>query len=117
MARLDVNYYANYYSNWDPTSRLVTGNKTPDRGQSWKVPSYTLLSFHSAYTLPFHVSGVKFKVFAHVFNLLDSEYVSDATDNSKYNAYKKDGKNHKADDAEVFFGLPRYFNLGISVTY
>ncbi len=117
MARLDVYYYGNYYSNWDPTSRLVTDGKAPDRGQSWKVPDYTLFNFHAYYKLPFHISGVKFKVFAHVFNLLDSEYISDATDNSKYNAYKKDGKNHKADDAEVFFGLPRYFNVGITVSY
>ena len=125
MARLDVNYYANYYSNWDPTSRLVTDSKTPDRGQSWKVPAYTLLNFHGAYTLPFHISGVKFKVFAHVFNILDTQYISDATDNSKYNSYKvKNDKGdkviahpHAADAASVFFGLPRFFNLGISVTY
>ncbi len=115
--QLVMRYYANYYANWDPTSRLVTDNQEPDRGQSWKLPSYYLLDFHGSYTLPFHLSGVKFKVFAHVFNILDTKYISDATDNSKYNAYKDDGKNHKADDAEVFFGLPRYFNVGISVYY
>ena len=117
MAQVVARYYGNYYSDWDPTSRIVFDGATPDHGQSWKIPSYTLFDLHTSYKLPFHLSGVKFRVFAHVFNLLDTEYISDALDNSKYNAYKKDGKNHKADDAEVFFGLPRFFNVGISVTY
>ncbi len=117
MAQLVARYYGNYYSDWDPTSRIVFDGATPDHGQSWKIPSFTLFDLHTSYKLPFHISGVKFRVFAHVFNLLDTEYISDALDNSKYNAYKKDGKNHKADDAEVFFGLPRFFNVGISVTY
>ncbi len=117
MAQLVARYYGNYYSDWDPTSRIVFDGATPDHGQSWKIPSFTLFDLHTSYKLPFHISGVKFRVFAHVFNLFDTEYISDALDNSKYNAYTADGKNHKADDAEVFFGLPRFFNLGISVTY
>ncbi len=117
MAQVVARYYGSYYSDWDPTSRIVFDGATPDHGQSWEIPSFTLFDLHTSYKLPFHLSGVKFRVFAHVFNLLDTEYISDALDNSKYNAYKKDGKNHKADDAEVFFGLPRFFNVGISVTY
>ena len=53
-------------------------------------------------------------VFAHVFNLVNALYVQDATDNSSYNAWTGDGKNHKADDAEIFPGLPTAFNIGFS---
>jgi hypothetical protein len=71
-----------------------------------------LLDFHASYKLPFDVSGVSFKVFAHIFNVLDEIYVQDALDNSQYNGFDGD---HDADDAEVFLGLPRYFNIGLTV--
>ena len=56
-------------------------------------------------------------VFAHVFNVLNELYVQDATDNSRFNAYDDDGKNHKADDAEVFLGFPTHFNIGVSLGF
>ena len=112
-----LKYYDQFYADWDPTSRIVYDGETPDRGQSWLTPSYNLVDMHASYQLPFDLNGVQFKLSAHIFNLLDTEYISDATDNSRFNAYKVDGKNHKADDAEVFFGIPRTFNLGLSITY
>ncbi len=110
-------YYDRFYADWDPTSRIVFDGDTPDRGQSWLTPSYNLIDMHASYLLPFDLNGVQFKLSAHIFNLLDTEYISDATDNSRFNAYRGDGKNHKADDAEVFFGIPRTFNIGLSITY
>ena len=81
---------------------------------SWKVPSYSLLDFHASYRLPVDLNGVKFDVFAHMFNILDELYISDAVDNSRYNGFDGD---HDADDAEVYMGLPQTFNVGITVTY
>ena len=51
----------------------------------------------------------------HVFNALDNIYVQDATDNSKYNGYGD--KLHLAHNAEVFLGTPRYYNLGLTVSF
>ncbi len=120
MARIVYKYFANYYSDWSPESRIVFDGGTPDRGQSWQIPNYGVMDFHGSYLLPFDVSGVKFKLFAHVFNVLDNEYVQDALDNSKYNAYKVNHQivnPHKADAAEVFLGQPRFFNVGLSIVY
>jgi len=39
-------------------------------------------------------------------------YIQDAVDNSAYNGFDMD---HDSDDAEVFFGTPRWFNAGISI--
>jgi outer membrane receptor protein involved in Fe transport len=78
------------------------------------APNYTLFDLHAAYDLPFDLRGVKLQAFLHMFNLLDSAYIQDAIDNSQYNAYDND---HDADDAEVFFGLPRSFNVGLSVRF
>jgi mRNA-degrading endonuclease HigB of HigAB toxin-antitoxin module len=112
MAQVVYKYNANYYADWDPTGRIVEGDNAPDRAQVWQVPDYGLLDFHASYKLPFDVSGVSFKVFAHIFNVLDEIYVQDALDNSQYNGFDGD---HDADDAEVFLGLPRYFNIGLTV--
>lgn len=108
-------YYMNHYSNFDPWTRTTAS----DRDQTWKAPDYGVLDFHLFYDLPVNLSGITFQLFAHVFNALDEEYIQDATDNSSFVAYTAggDGRHHKADDAEVYFGLPRSFNLGISVAY
>lgn len=106
-----LKYNTSFYADWDPFDRT----DETDRTQSWEVPSYTLIDLHFAYDIPFNLQGVNFQLFAHVFNLLDTEYISDATDNSAFNAYGDNGKTHSADDAEVYFGLPRTFNVGVSV--
>lgn len=102
-------YYDRYYSDFDPFSR----DDETDREQVWEVPSYYVFDLHFSYKIPTEVVDVK--IFAHVFNLLDELYIQDATDNSSYNAYTANGTNHSADDAEVYPGLPRSFNLGIQV--
>ena len=112
-AQVIYKYYANYYADWDPLSR----SNAADRGQSWQVPNYGLVDFHFSYNLPLNLKSVGIQLFAHVFNVLDKLYISDATDNSSFNAYTADGKNHKADDAEVFMGLPRTFNVGARITF
>jgi len=108
-AQVVFKYYANHYAEFDPFDRT----KPKDEGiESWEIPSYGLFDLHASYILPIDIKGVELTAFAHVFNLFDIEYISDATDNSQYNATDDD---HDADDAEVFFGLPRTFNIGVSV--
>lgn len=114
--------YDSYYSNFDPFSRT----NADDRAQVWQVPSYNVFDLHFAYNVP--VESADVTVFAHVFNLLNTLYVQDATDASRYNGYydnnvdrNGDGRldnrdtDHSADDAEIYPGLPTNFNLGISV--
>lgn len=108
-----LRYYANHYADW-----LATNRTDPqDRAQSWKAPDYSVIDFHMTYTLPRIIDNVDIRIFGHVFNVLNQVYVQDAVDNSQYNAFTGDGKNHKADDAEVFLGLPRTFNTGFSIIW
>ena len=116
------NYYDKNYSDWSPDAREVGSDGTADTEQVWMAPSYNKLDLHINYDLPVSIAGTKMTVFAHVFNALDAVYVQDATDNSQYNAYgsnegDENGKMHKADDAEVFLGIPRYFNAGLRVNF
>jgi len=104
-------HYRDHYSYFNPLGRTSSA----DRAQSWKAPDYTLLDAHASYTLPVRAGEARFAIYAHLFNLLDEIYIQDAVDNSSYSAFGD--KTHAADDAEVWMGYPRNFNIGIQVSY
>jgi len=110
QAQLLWRYYDNYYSQYDPFDRT----DEDDREQVWQIPAYSLVDVNFAYRIPGQVAGMGVTLFAHVFNVLNELYVQDATDNDSYNAWDEDGKNHKADDAAIYPGLPTTFNVGFS---
>ena len=107
-------YYAQNVADWDPTSREYSEGEYVDRGSNWVAPNYGVLDLHASYKLPMELGPAKPELYLHVFNLLDETYIQDATDNSSYNSWDK---NHTADDAEVFFGLPMSFNIGVSFNF
>jgi len=108
------NQYDDNYSDWSPDDREYDGSDADaDREQVWKAPGYSKVDFHASYKLP--VSGYDVSLFAHVFNALDETYVQDAVDHSSYNSYGD--KVHAAHNAEVFLGTPRYFNVGVAVSF
>ncbi len=112
--QLIYRYNSNFYANWDPFTRTDAS----DDAQVWQVPSYGLLDIHMKYKLPLK-GRVGIELFGHIFNTLNTMYISDATDNSRYNGFY--GTNHQlghtANSAEVFIGLPRTFNVGVKVTF
>jgi len=111
-----LNWYDRHYADWDPASRIVIPGVDPDRTQSWQAPGFAKIDVHGYYKVPLKIAGTKIKLFFHIFNLLDEINIQDAVDNSRYNAYTANGLNHKADDAEVYLGLPRTFNAGITIS-
>ena len=118
--KLDYRFYGDFYSNMNIVDgdgfTLETDTRVfqNDGVQSWQVPDYGVADLHIFYTVPTKSNAFSVSLFAHVFNLFDNLYIQDATDNSKYNAFDRD---HDADDAEVFFGMPRNFNSGIRVNF
>ena len=78
--------------------------------------NYSLLDFHFGYRLV-EMSGVAVSLNGHVFNLLDAKYISDADDNDRYSAFDDELMNHDAASAGVYFGLPRRFNLSLTIEY
>ena len=110
------NYYDNNYSDWSPDAREYSGTDADaDRAQVWMAPSYSKLDLHVNFDLT-GMTGMPITAFAHVFNALDEIYVQDAVDNSQYNSWGGD-VSHDADNAEVFLGSPRYFNLGLTYSF
>ena len=120
-AQLVGRSYGKHYANWDPFSRTIE----EDLGvQSWRAPGYTVFDFHASYRLSDEMAapfGGKVKLFMHGFNILNSVYIQDAIDNSRYNGYWDEREvearrlSHQADDAEVFLGYPRSFNFGFQI--
>jgi len=109
-ATVSYKYFCDFYATFDPFSRQYPN----DTAESWEIPPYSLVDLHLSYDLPTIVKGFEMQAFAHIFNLLDETYVQDAVDNSEYNAFSS---THNAADAEVYFGLPRTFNAGVSLIF
>ncbi len=106
-------YWRNY-AEFNPVDRT---DRAEEGIQSWEVPGYSVFDLHASYRIGNLIPvwrGGDVRVFANVYNIFDKMYISDAVDNSSYNSYDED---HDADDAEVFLGLPRTFNLGFEVRF
>jgi len=116
-ANVSYKYFTDFYARFDPFSR----QDPDDTDESWEIPAYGVVDLHVTYKLPTIVKGIEMEAFAHIFNLLDDIYVQDAVDNSQYNAWADWGSpphySHSGSSAEVYFGLPRTFNAGISLVF
>ncbi|MCK4688688.1 MAG: TonB-dependent receptor [Candidatus Marinimicrobia bacterium] len=110
-----LNYYDRFWANWDPTNREIVSGVDPDREQNWEVPAYGKVDLHMRYDIPVHFGNIGFQAYLHVFNALDAIYIQDAVDNSQFNAFGD--KNHEADDAEVYIGMPRRINFGLNINF
>jgi hypothetical protein len=115
-SQLVYKFFGSHYSDWNPFSRT----DAEDRAQSWQLPNAGVMDLHLGYNLPIRLAGAKLRLDGHVFNLLDSTYIMEAQDNSRYNALKIDGElvdPHGAASAEVFYGMPRRLNMSLSVVF
>jgi outer membrane receptor protein involved in Fe transport len=106
--------FAEHYAQFEPISRT---DPTDEGVQSWKTPNYAVFDAHVSYELGDLLpvaGGADVRFFANVYNIFNTVYIQDAIDNSSFNGFDA---NHTADDAEVFFGIPRNINLGFQVTF
>lgn len=96
-------YFARYFSDFDPFSLSVaSGNGGKE---SWQIPNYGMLSFHTGYRFKFQKSSLVLR--GNVFNALNELYISDARNNQNGSAFD-------AASSGVFFGqgIRVNFSLG-----
>ncbi len=107
---LSARSYARHFADFDPAGYS-------DRNSTvWEAPGYTVLDLNAGYNFDKGRFGIR--LFLHVFNVANTFYVQDAVNNSRFHAYVPNGINMgRADDAEVFLGLPRTFNLGTRIIF
>lgn len=101
------NYFDRYYSDFDPFSLTpASGNGGKE---SWRIPSYGLLSVYAGYSISISKS-TSIYLRGTVFNALNSLYISDAK-NDQY------GSNFDATSAGVFIGQGVHFNLTLGFEF
>ncbi len=119
------NLFANHYSDFNPETRrpIVKQERNNiveyiDRNQPWQIPAYYLSNLHVNYRIPFPEEGFDLWLVASVFNLFNNTYIADATDNrTGILNESQTARLHNADAAEVYFGNPRNFNLGLQIRF
>lgn len=97
----DFNYYGKNFADYDPTKRT----KATDKSDAWQIPDAFLLDINANYR--FKIGSLDATIYANVSNLLDTEYVTDATD----------GTAHDEFTSPVYFGAGRTWSTGIRIKF
>lgn len=98
--RMDYNYYANFYADFDPNSRT-----TKDAPQSWKVPDYGLFDF--GLTHDFKLGKLNGTIIGNINNLFGTEYIADA----------RNGSSSSRSDALVWYGFGTTYTVGTKINF
>ncbi len=99
-------YFDRYFSDFNPFSlQGVNGGR-----QSWIMPSYSLVNFYAGYR--FKIGEDALNLSANVINLLNTVFISDATNNNNGN-----NQNFDATSASVMFGQGLRFNVSLSYQF
>ncbi len=94
---IDANYFAQLYSKVDIT--IANGSDT------WEVPDYYTIDGNIVYNFKF--ANLNSNVYFNVDNLLDAEYIADATNGSASNW----------ETSTVFYGFGRTWSLGVKINF
>lgn len=100
------------YSEYDIAGLITTStlNGDPvDVAQPWRIPSF--FTFDAGISYKFNLGGIDATWTANCNNLLNEQYITDATDNGA----KTGGHGWK--DATVFYGFGRTWSMGMKIRF
>lgn len=101
---LDANYFGRNYSYFNISS--VGTNLSPaEFAQPWKIPDATILDLNTSYR--FKIGNLDATIIGNIQNLLDTDYITDATD----------GSNHDWETSPVFYGFGRTFSGTLKIKF
>ncbi len=108
-------YFDRYYSNFTPESTTDENGNVID---SWMIPSFGLVDLHAGYSWRFNwFDKVKFNFRFSMLNIMDNEYITDATNNDPYSTLTVKPASFDAKAATVFFGMGRRFITSLKLTF
>ena len=100
----DYTYYAKNYADFNVTTRITKpGNGVAP--EAWKLPDYGLIDCYLNYK--FKIGTIDATLYGKVNNLLNTEYVSDATD----------GTNHDDKTSLVYYGFGTTWSTGLKIMF
>jgi len=101
---IDGNYFGRNYAYFNISS--VGTNLSPaDFSQPWQIPDAVTFDLFSSYH--FKMGTLNATLIGNVDNLLDKEYITDATD----------GSNHDWETSPVFYGFGRTFSVSLKIKF
>ncbi|GAB5416137.1 MAG: TonB-dependent receptor [Crocinitomicaceae bacterium] len=106
--KLRYTYFDRYYTDFDPISLSGATART----DSWQMPDYGLLSLHAGYRFKMEKTALSLR--ANVFNLLNTTYILDGTNNRNFDESEN---NFNAQSASVFFGQGIRFNVSLGFEF
>lgn len=109
---IDGNFYGRNYSDYDIAGLITTGalnGEAVDVAQPWRIPS--AFTFDANISYRFKFAGLDATWNANCNNLLNEQYITDATDNGA----KTGGHGWK--DATVFYGFGRTWSMSMKVRF
>jgi len=97
----------------DPETQPQNFDENGDPRQSWQIPAYALIDFHTGYS--WNYEKIRFSLKGSVLNVFNQFYITDAENNYSYSAYPY--TDFDAKSAGVFVGLGRRFLVSLKITY
>ncbi|MBU2553026.1 MAG: TonB-dependent receptor [Bacteroidetes bacterium] len=105
-------FFDRYYADFNPEESTDEYGNPVD---SWRIPAYGLLDFHTGYRFKINnLDKLGFTIRFNVLNLLNSEYISDATNNDSY--IQRPFATFDARSAAVFMGAGRQFIASFKIS-
>ncbi len=101
-------HFSKNYSNFNPEDLKGATART----DSWKMPNYLLLDFHTGYN--FKIKNIKTTARFNVLNVLNTVYVSDAQNNDSFSQSFND---FDAKSAAVFLGQGIRWNASLQFNF
>lgn len=98
---VDMNYAGRNYAYFDPTNRT----SADDQVDAWEMPSAFTMDVNMKYD--FKIGSLDATAYSNVHNLLNNEYIADATD----------GANHDQSTALVYYGFGTTWSAGLKVKF
>jgi hypothetical protein len=100
----DGNYFGRNYSYFNISS-VGTSLAPADFAQPWMIPDAITFDFSANYR--FKIADYDASLVGNIFNVLDSEYITDATD----------GSDHTWKTATVFYGFGRTWSVSLKFKF
>ncbi|MBP7272824.1 MAG: TonB-dependent receptor [Saprospiraceae bacterium] len=108
--KVKATYFGNNYANFNPED-LRGENAGRD---SWQMPDYSILDFHTGYTYDMKKSGALTLRF-NLLNVLDTKYIADADNNDNF--LTPQYNDFDAKSAAVYFAMGRRWNLSLEYSF
>jgi len=113
LPQVKIGVIWNYFSNY--TANLPFQNYTYAGINPYMVPDYSLWSLNGVWR--FKMAGFDAELIGTITNLLNTKYISDATDNGVAGSSPSGIVYGQAAGAYVYYGLPRVFTTGLKVKF